>query len=112
MKLLEDTLVLLPEFTTGDHFEKKAFKVKNKIFMTLHADGSKITIKLSPADQDAFSLHPSKKIYPLPNKWGNQGWTIVEYTEVDAEMLHQLVVSAYVEVAPKTLSEQAKKLLD
>ena len=112
MKILDDILTALPEFTVGDHFEKKAYKVKNKIFMTLHADDAKITIKLSPADQDVFALHPGKKIYPIPNKWGEQGWTIVEFTELGAEMLHQLVVSAYVEVAPKTLKEQAKKLLD
>lgn len=112
MKILEDILAVLPEFTTGDHFEKKAYKVKNKIFMTLHADDSKITIKLSPDDQDVFALHPGKKIYPVPNKWGEQGWTIVEFTELDAEMLRQLVVSAYVAVAPKTLREEAKMLLE
>jgi hypothetical protein len=35
-------------------------------------------LNLSLADQDVFSAFNKTIIFPVPNKWGRQGWTLVD----------------------------------
>lgn len=93
-----------PEVTEEPHFEKISFRVKKKIFATCPPDGSTLTVKLSPEDQNVFSLDRTK-IHPLANKWGNQGWTIAYTEKLDIEQLTDLLKTAYCEVAPITLKK-------
>lgn len=96
-----------PEVTEEPHFEKTSFRVKNKIFATALADGSTLTVKLSPEDQNVFSLDRTK-IHPVANKWGAQGWTVAHTAELEEEQLNDLLVTAYCEVAPLKLAEQLR----
>ena len=67
-----------PEATEEAHFEKTFFRVKKKIFAT-YDDKNKIAcIKLSEVDQSVFSSAAKDIIYPVCNKWGKQGWTLIE----------------------------------
>ena|SRR5690554_4852581 len=65
-------------------------------------------VKLTKIDQEGFSsLSPS--IYPVDNKWGKQGWTIIDLENVTQKLLSDVLKTAYCEVAPKKLVELINK---
>jgi len=105
---LEKIASSFPQVTEEPHFEKISFQVKKKIFATYDAKNNRATIKLSETDQDTFTS-TSPNIYPVDNKWGRQGWTLVELSEVSQELLTDVLRAAYREVAPKKLSELTQK---
>lgn len=86
------------------HFEKASFRVKKKIFATLDVSKKQACLKLSAVDQSVFSSFNAEIIYPVPNKWGKQGWTIIELSKVPKAMFEDALTCAYCEVAPKTLA--------
>lgn len=92
-----------PESAEAPHWNKTSFRVHKKIFATLSPDGKSATLKLSPVDQSVFEEYDNTTIYPVPNKWGKQGWTVVELTSIEDEMLRDILTCAYREVAPKKL---------
>lgn len=99
-----------PEATEESHFEKTSFRVKKKIFATYDAKLERASLKLPLTDQDIFSLTAKNIIYPVPNKWGQQGWTFVEMSTVKPELFAEALRSAYLAVAPGKLGEQIKGL--
>ena len=66
---------------------------------------NRATVKLSAIDQDVFCAFDHSIIYPVPNKWGKQGWTHVNLQLVKEDMLTEVLKSAYREVAPKKLAD-------
>jgi hypothetical protein len=50
-------------------------------------------------------------IFPVDNKWGKQGWTIIEMDKVKRDLFVDVVTTAYCEVAPKKLSELVRPRL-
>jgi len=95
-----------PEATEEPHFEKTSFRVKKKIFATYDDAMKRACIKLSEIDQDVFSSKDKTIIFPVNNKWGKQGWTLIELTKVQKELFIDALTTAYCEVAPKKLSNQ------
>lgn len=93
------------------HFDKTSFRVKKKIFATLNEKQQRATLKLSESDQSIFSLYGDKTtVFPVPNKWGKQGWTQFLLDKVDEEFFNDALVAAYCEVAPKHLSAKYRIL--
>lgn len=89
--------------TEAPHFERSAFKVK-KIFATLDEKNKRACLMLSSVDQSVFSAFDPKIIYPVPNKWGNQGATYFELNAVRKDMLKDALSQAYnrcIEKKPK-----------
>jgi len=97
-----------PEATEEPHFEKTSFRVKKKIFATYDNVKNRACIKLSEVDQDVFSLFDKSIIFPVDNKWGKQGWTIIEMSKVSIELFTDALTTAYCEVAPTNLAYQVK----
>jgi hypothetical protein len=52
-------------------------------------------VKLSPIDQSVFHSFDPAIFYPVPNKWGLKGATVVELTKVPPEMLEDALNTAY-----------------
>lgn len=92
-----------PEATETPHFEKHSFRVRNKIFATYDPKTNHACLKLSEIYQDVFSKAAKSVIYPLENKWGKQGWTIIELNDVKKSMLMDALRAAYSGIAPKKL---------
>lgn len=88
------------------HFEKASFRVKKKIFATLDTTSNHAVLKLSEADQSVFSAFDPAIIYPVANKWGKQGWTIVELKKVRKDLFKDALTCAYCAVAPAKLAEK------
>ena len=87
------------------HFEKTSFRVNNKIFATLHPEYNQGILKLSLVDQEMFSLDNEDAVVPVPNKWGKQGWTVIELSEVHEGVCIEMLRSAYCENAPMELAD-------
>lgn len=92
------------ETTEEPHFDKTSFRVEKKIFATMNVAENRATIKLSLTDQDVFCLFEKNGLYPVPNKWGKQGWTHINLQTVSEELCVEALKTAYCEVAPKRLS--------
>jgi predicted DNA-binding protein (MmcQ/YjbR family) len=97
-----------PEAEESTHFEKTSFRIKKKIFATLSENEKIACIKLSGIDQSVFSTTNRITIYPVPNKWGKQGWTFVNLDSVHPDLLKDALKTAFCEVAPKKLSEKLR----
>lgn len=70
-------LALALEGTTEHpHFDRAAFKVK-RIYATLDADGKSLNLNLTPEEQEFKTMLAPEVFTPIPNKWGNSGWTTV-----------------------------------
>jgi len=102
------TALSLPEVVELPHFEKTSFRVAKKIFATLDKEKGIGCIKLSEVDQSAFCAFDKNVIYPVPNKWGKQGWTNINIALIKDDMLQDALHSAYCEVAPKKLAAMAR----
>jgi predicted DNA-binding protein (MmcQ/YjbR family) len=97
-----------PEATEEPHFEKTSFRVKKKIFATYDDKLKRACIKLSEIDQNVFSSADKTIVYPVDNKWGKQGWTMIEMEKVHKDLFEDALTTAYCEVAPKKLAEQVR----
>lgn len=90
-----------PEATEEPHFEKNSFRIKKKIFATLDKQKKLACVKLSATDQDIFCLIDKEIIYPVHNKWGKQGWTLIALDKIKKPLLTDVLTTAYHEVATK-----------
>ncbi len=97
-----------PEALEESHFEKTSFRVNKKIFATYDEIKKRACIKLSEIDQNVFSTANKTIIFPVDNKWGKQGWTLIEMTKVKKKLFIDALTTAYCEVAPKKLAGQIK----
>lgn len=94
-----------PEATEEPHFEKTSFRVRKKIFATMAPDKAEVVLKLPLLEQTVFADASGGAIYPVENRWGQQGWTVVLLGKVKAVLLQDALVCSYRCVAPKKLGE-------
>ncbi|MFT3978860.1 MAG: MmcQ/YjbR family DNA-binding protein [Ferruginibacter sp.] len=77
------------------HFDRRAFRTKRKIFATLiEAEATGIAL-LTPAEQYVFCKTDDKNIYPVPNKWGLKGATCIHLAKVKTAFLQEILLTAY-----------------
>jgi|SRR6218665_130669 len=94
------------EVEEAPHFEKRSFRVKKKIFLTLDETNHTATVKLTPEEQSAFMAFDRSIIFPATGKWGQSGWTIIDLKRVHQDTLADAVRCSYCNVAPKKLADQ------
>ena len=88
-----------PGTEANPHFDRTAFKVTGRrIYATLHEESATVNIKLSPIDQSVFCDFGKKAVYPVPNKWGLQGWTTFELNKISKELMLDALNTAYGDV--------------
>lgn len=91
-----------PGTEEGPHFERLAYKVTGKrIFATIHEPTAMVNVKFSPKDQKLFCKYDKTAVYPVPNKWGQQGWTTFDLTKVPKELMLDALETAYKNVVKK-----------
>lgn len=95
--------VSLPEVEEKSHFETPDFRIKNKIFASLHVDKSLMMVKLSIVDQSVFCAFDKEVIYPVPGGWGRRGATFMNLKKVKKEMLLDALTTAWKNTAPSKL---------
>jgi predicted DNA-binding protein (MmcQ/YjbR family) len=87
--------------TEEPHFEKTSFRIKKKIFATYDSKTKLVCVKLNEIDQASFCSFDKQIIYPVPNKWGQQGWTFINLEKVLDETLRDALETAYKTVLGK-----------
>lgn len=94
-----------PGTEEAPHFERRAFKVTGKrIFTTMLEAKASVNVVLKPTEQPSFCKLDKKHIYPIPNKWGERGWTTFEIKHLDRAVVQTALESAY-----KAVIEQKKQ---
>jgi hypothetical protein len=93
------------ESSESPHFEKISFRVKGKIFASVNVSERTAVLKLTELQQSVFCVWDRTVCYPVPNKWGQQGWTIFQLDKADAAFAWDILKASYCNVAPKKLAE-------
>jgi hypothetical protein len=96
----------LPETEEKPHFHLVGFRVKNKIFATIHADKNYLMVKLSPVDQSVFCSYNKEVIFPVPGGWGRQGAAFINLKKIKKAMLLDALTTAWKTTAPSKLAEK------
>ncbi|MEJ8844792.1 MmcQ/YjbR family DNA-binding protein [Lacibacter sp. H375] len=109
LKTFRELALSFEEVTEQPHFEKASFRVKKKIFVTLDEVKSIACVKFSATDQSVYCLIDATLIWPVPNKWGKQGWTLINLKKIKKELLKDALTSAYCSVAPIALAALYQK---
>lgn len=103
LAIARELALSLPEVEEKSHFEKPDFRVKNKIFASLHEDKACMMVKLSVMDQSVFCAFDKTIIYPVPGGWGLKGATLINLKKVKKSMLLDALTTAWKTVAPPKL---------
>lgn len=106
IKMLLEIISQLPQVEQLPHFDKDSYRIKKKIFLTHNKKENRICVKLNEADQYAFCAFDKTIIYPVPNKWGKQGWTLINLAKVEEETLKDAIVTAFCNVAPEKIVKE------
>src|SRR5690349_14146468 len=91
----------MPGTEEYDHVGRPAFRANNRTFSTLWMQDQLMMVKLSPIDQSVFCAFDSSIFYPVPNKWGQQGFTLVDLKKVRLDMLTDAIKTAWQTVMDK-----------
>jgi hypothetical protein len=75
------------------HFERTAFKI-DRIYATLPKDSQTANLKLAPDEQTLKCLTAPEAFSPVPNAWGQQGWTTVTLARVTLDELREALAMA------------------
>ena len=110
METFTEIALSFPNATQQPHFEKTSFRVGKKIFATLDIEKKQVCIKLNEIDQDVFSAFDRSIIFPVPNKWGKQGWTLINLIDVREDILRDALTTAYRELGTKIAVKNSKGL--
>ncbi len=93
----------LPETEELPHFEVTSFRLKKKIFATLHASENRATLRFSAEHQDVFIAISQGALYRVPNKWGHFGWTHLDLEKAPWELCQDALQTAWCDLAPPKL---------
>ncbi|RZL51280.1 MAG: MmcQ/YjbR family DNA-binding protein [Pedobacter sp.] len=100
-KVFKELALSFPKTNEQPHFEKTSFRIGKKIFATHDAKQNIASLKLTEIDQSVFSAFDASIIFPVPKKWGTQGWTIFKLEKVRKDMFNDALTLAYQNVAKK-----------
>jgi hypothetical protein len=95
-----------PETDEHPHFDRRAFRVKKKIFATLSEKDMTLNLKLTLVDQSVFCAFDNTVIYPVAGGWGRMGFTTVNLKKVKKAMFKDALTVAYCTTAPPKLAEK------
>ena len=96
----------LPEAEEKSHFKIADFRIRNKIFATIHVDKNYMMIKLSWIDQSVFCSFDEETIFPVPGGWGKKGATFFDLKKIKKSMLSDALTCAWKAAAPIKLVKQ------
>jgi len=91
------------------HMGHPDFRVKNRIFATLHHDRAFGMVNLTPDQQEQFIRAHPDVFEPESGAWGRAGSTRVRLASVDEETLGEAVTLAYQNTVNTSASTSARK---
>jgi hypothetical protein len=94
----------LPEAAERETWGHPTFRVKDKMFMSMAADGTTATVK-APKEAQAACVGSDPETFFVPQYVGQHGWIGIVLDRVDREELRELVTEAWLMTAPKRLTK-------
>jgi YjbR protein len=91
------------------HMGHPDFRVANRIFATLHADGKFGMVALTPEQQQEFIAAHPRTFAPESGAWGRAGCTKVHLASVDEEVLGEALTLARRYAVAKTNAQRSKR---
>jgi YjbR protein len=79
----------------GSHMAHPDFRVNGRIFATLHPDGKRGMVKLTPDEQQEFVDASPSTFEPASGAWGRQGCTMVRLDAVEEATLGEAMTLAW-----------------
>jgi predicted DNA-binding protein (MmcQ/YjbR family) len=102
IETFKEAAMSFPGTEAAPHFDRTAFRVvKRRIFASLHEPSQSANIRLTPWEQTEFCEVGGPGVFPLPNKWGQQGWTAFDLRNVPDEVVLAALETAYQAVSNK-----------
>jgi hypothetical protein len=95
----------LPEATEGAHMGHPDFRVRKKIFATIWPDEGWGMVKLTPDQQAMFRQAEPAVFVAVKGGWGEKGATNVRLESANPRTVRSALVTAWRNIAPKTLAE-------
>jgi hypothetical protein len=83
------------EAVEGSHMAHPDFRVNGRIFATLHPDGKRGMVKLTPDQQREFLDASPSSFEPASGAWGRQGCTMVRLDSIDEGTLGEAMTLAW-----------------
>jgi hypothetical protein len=83
------------EAVEGSHMAHPDFRVNGRIFATLHSDGERGMVKLTPDQQREFIGGSPSSFEPASGAWGRQGCTMVRLDSIDEGTLGEAMTLAW-----------------
>ena len=93
-KDLRQLALSLEGTTEASHFDRAAFKAA-RIYVTLAADGRTANFKFTPDEQEFKCMMAPEAFAPVPNAWGEQGWTTATLSKLSAAELKSVLETAW-----------------
>ncbi len=101
-----DLALAFEEAIEAPHFHLTSFRIRKKVFATLHIEERLAMISLSPIEQSLFV--DGGAVRPVPGNWGAKGATHFELDRVGTEIVEHALRLAYRAKAPKSLAERLR----
>ena len=95
----------LPEVSERETWGHPTFRIGEKMFMSMAADGTTATVKATKEEQ-AACVGSDPDTFFVPKYVGQHGWIGIVLDRVDPEELRELVTDAWLLTAPKRLAKQ------
>lgn len=94
----------LPEAEERETWGSATFRVRNKMFVVLSADGASASVKATRDEQKAL-LAEDPETFSYPAYVGQHGWVGVDVERIGTDHLRELVTEAWRLTAPKRLAK-------
>jgi hypothetical protein len=91
-----------PEAVEKETWDHPTFRVRDRMFMAMAADGRSVTVKATREAQAAL-VGSEPETFSIPAYVGHHGWVAVALHRVDPDELAELVEEAWRMTAPKRL---------
>ncbi len=89
-----------PEAVEKETWGHPTFRVRDKMFMGMAADGTSATVKATREAQAAL-IGSEPETFSIPAYVGQHGWVAINLARVDDEELAELIEDAWRMTAPK-----------
>lgn len=95
----------LPEAEERETWGHPTFRVRDKMFAAMAADGTSASLKATREAQAAL-VGSEPEVFSVPKYVGVHGWVGIALAGVDHEELRELVTEAWLMTAPKRLARE------
>jgi hypothetical protein len=100
-----DIALGLPEAEERETWGHPTFRVRDKMFAALAADGGSASVKATRIAQAAL-IGSEPDVFSVPAYVGVHGWVAIDLARVDPDELRELVTEAWLMTAPKRLTRE------